>query len=330
MRRLAATALAVLALAMLALAPPAPAGEPLIMAVSYGPDNFHTKGALRLAQLAEAHSNGALAIRVVPRQDLHLTAQALPGAVAQGRPPMADVFMAEAGALSPVFGMSSLPMLVNTFDQAREMFELMRPVYESVADFQNLKLLYAAPWPPSGVFAMGPVTAESFGKQHLRVYDANSAAFFQSLGAKAQIMDLGEVPFAQRNGRLDMALTSSQSAMEHRFTDFFSHFTRLGYAYPLNMAVMNMVTWHKLDPTVQAALTRAASEVEAEQWQAARADDETATAFLASRGMTVVEPDDDTLRVFQAAAVPMIRTYLSETGDDTRRAWDAWRKGRAR
>jgi len=304
----------------------------LVMAASYDPGNFHTKGAQRLAELAAKYSGGTLDIRIVPRQDLGLAAKALPGAVGKGEPPLADIFMASAQPLSPVFGLSSLPMLVSTFDQAREMYNLMRPAYEAVCDFWDLRFLYAAPWPPSGIFAQGPVlTAEDLEKQYLRVYDANSADFFQSMGAKAQIMNLGDVPFAHRAGRLDMVLTSSESGMEHRFADLFSHFTRLGYAYPLNMAVIHVLTWLKLDPAQQAALTRAAKEVDTRQWLAAKANDKTATQFLASRGMVLVDPPAETVRAFQAAAVPMIRSFLHETGDDdVRRAWTAWREGRKR
>ncbi len=327
-------ALAILLLACLLGPSPWAWADPLqlVMAASYDPGNFHTKGAERFAELAKAYSHGSLDIRVVPRQDLRLTAKALPGAVGKGEPPLADIFMATAQPLSPVFGISSLPMLVGTFDQAREMYNLMRPTYESTCDFWDLKLLYAAPWPPSGIFAQGPVlSADDLAKQYLRVYDANSADYFQSLGAKAQIMDLGDVAFAQRAGRLDMVLTSSQSGMEHRFADLFSHFTRLGYAYPLNMAVMHVLTWLKLDPAQQAALERAAKEVDTQQWLAAIENDTMATDFLASRGVTLVEPTAEEVQAFQAAAVPMIRSFLHETGDDdVRRAWSAWREGRQR
>ena len=52
----------------------------------------------------------------------------------------------------PVFGLTSLPLLVSSYDEARALYDAAKFAYEAALERNNQRLLYAAPWPPSGFF----------------------------------------------------------------------------------------------------------------------------------------------------------------------------------
>ncbi len=84
-------------------------------------------------------------------------------AVADNAVQIADTLAGFFGGVDPILLLSSLPFVVSDVDEAKALYEIARPHYEQVFADNEQILLYASPWPPTGIWAKKPiVSADSF------------------------------------------------------------------------------------------------------------------------------------------------------------------------
>ncbi|NJB67238.1 TRAP-type C4-dicarboxylate transport system substrate-binding protein [Desulfobaculum xiamenense] len=256
----------------------------------YGPGNFHTKGAVNFAQKAAEYTSGAVVIEVHPGGSLGFKGPELLKAVKDGTVPMSDILMGVVAGSDEIFGLSTIPLIVNSYDEAKAYYDACRPFYDKACAKWNQKLLYAAPWPCSGLFTKAPF--EALGDIHglkIRTYDKNGAEFLKRAGGSPQSLPWGEVYSALSTGLIDSVLTSAVSGVDGKFWEVLGQFTKVNYAYPLNMLTINLDYWNALDAAQQEALLRAAAETETEQWAASRKAVEDSLAILAKQGIVITD-----------------------------------------
>ncbi len=58
----------------------------------------------------------------------------------------------------PIFGIDTVPFLATSYPAAKKLWDASRPAVEKKLDSQGLKLLFAVPWPPQGLFSKTAVT----------------------------------------------------------------------------------------------------------------------------------------------------------------------------
>jgi len=123
----------------------------------YGPTSFHTQGAMEFAKLVAKYTNGTVQIVVHPGGSLGFKGPELLKAVKDGQVPLSDILMGVVAGSEHIFGVSSLPRLVKSYKEARELYEKLKPLYKKAALKWNQIFLYAAPWPPSGLVTKKPI-----------------------------------------------------------------------------------------------------------------------------------------------------------------------------
>ncbi|WP_300671986.1 TRAP transporter substrate-binding protein [Desulfoluna sp.] len=279
----------------------------------YGATSFHTQGAMAFAKRVEAHSGGSVLITVHPGGSLGFKGPELLKVVKDGQIPMSDILMGVVAGSAHVFGISSLPRLVSTYDDARALYADAKPLYEKTARRWNQKFLYAAPWPPSGlVTKKAIVTRADIKGIKTRTYDKNGAEFLRAMGGMPLSMPWGEVYASLRTGMIDSVLTSSESAKNGKFWEVLSHFEPINYAYPLNMVTINLDYWNALSGAQQDAMMKAAAETELAQWQASQARSEEALKVIAAEGI-VITPESAALTAeLDAAASEIQKKFLKK------------------
>src|SRR5660397_85671 len=103
-----------------------------------------------------------------------------------------------------VFGISALPFVATSYDDAYKLYQLSKPAYDKVAKEWNQKMLYAVSWPPSGIYTDKPVNSTAdFTELKARTYDKNSANFVKMAGGNAVALPWGEVYSALRTGMVN-------------------------------------------------------------------------------------------------------------------------------
>jgi TRAP-type C4-dicarboxylate transport system substrate-binding protein len=291
----------------------------------YGANNFHTKGAEKFAKLVEKYSDGSVKITV------HAGSSLVKGnplkAVKNGTVAMTDMFIPFTSGGGKVFGISALPFIANSYEDAYRLYQISKPAYEKTFKKWNQKLLYAVSWPPSGLYTKKPIKSlADFKGLKTRTYDKNSANFINLAGGSAMALAWGEVYSALRTGMVNSVVTSSASGKDGKFWEVLSHFTKINYAYPLQAVTINNDYWKSLSKSQQQAVLKAAKEMEKAQWEASKNEDKVALEALKSHGMNISEATPELEKGLDNIAQKMLKEYLKDANSDIKKIFKEYRK----
>ncbi|MBO9538941.1 TRAP transporter substrate-binding protein [Herbaspirillum sp.] len=247
---------------------------------------------LRFAASTARMSNGEVAVTTLQEAANPYKGRDQVAAVSEGRAEIGTLFAGILGGSDPFFLLSSLPFLVDGFEQAQALFTCTRPELERHLAALNLRLLYATPWPPSGIWSARPVADIAALKAlDIRTYDDNSRGVFQRVGARSANLPFSALVAKLASGELNAALSSGDGGAGNRLWDHLGHFTAISYAIPLSYTVVNLETWNRLTPQQQAALTRAAQATEQESWSIVKNRIQENYARMSEHGMRLdLEP----------------------------------------
>lgn len=291
----------------------------------YGANNFHTIGAEKFAKLVEKYTQGSVQIVVHPGSTL-VKGNPLK-AVKDGTAPMTDMFIPFTSGGGKVFGISALPFVASSYDDAYKLYQISKPAYDAVAKKWNQKMLYAVSWPPSGLYTKKEVKSiADFDGVKARTYDKNSANFVQMAGGSAVALAWGEVYSALQTGMVNAVVTSSASGKDGKFWEVLSNFTKIGYAYPLQAVTINLDYWNSLSKDQQEAMLKAAKEIEAAQWEASKEEDRVALKMLIDNGMVVTEPTAELRKQLDEIGQKMLDEYLTDADSATKKIFAEYKK----
>lgn len=291
----------------------------------YGATNFHTKGAEKFASLVKDYTKGSVDITVHPGSAL-IKGNPLK-AVKDGTVAMTDMFIPFTSGGGKVFGVSALPFIASSYDDAFKLYQLAKPAYEKTAKKWNQKLLYSVTWPASGFYSKKELTSiKDFKGVKTRTYDKNSAAFVNKAGGSAVALPWGEVYSSLRTGMVDSVVTSSSSGKDGKFWEVLSNYTKINYAYPLQAVTINLDYWNSLDKNQKEAITKAASEIEKSQWEAVRVEEKTALEVLAKNGIKITEASPSLKKELDVIADELLTKYLDGANSDIKAIFKEYRK----
>jgi TRAP-type C4-dicarboxylate transport system substrate-binding protein len=129
---------------------------------------------------------------------------------------------------------------------------------------------YLGVWPagPQVLFCKKPIAklADVKGLK-VRVFDQNSAKFFQHLGATPIPLAFGEVHQSLSLGVVDCAITSALSANSASWPEVTTHMLPLGFQFAMNGYGIGLGTWKKFSPAQQSQLQTAFAAFEDDVWK---------------------------------------------------------------
>ena len=291
----------------------------------YGANNFHTKGAEKFATLVNDYSKGSVDITV------HAGSSLIKGnplkAVKDGTVAMTDMFIPFTSGGGKVFGISALPFIAQSYDNAYRLYQISKPAYEKTAKKWNQKLLYSVTWPPSGFYSNKSMTSISdFKGAKTRTYDKNSAAFVNQAGGNAVALPWGEVYSSLRTGMVNSVITSSASGKDGKFWEVLSNYTKINYAYPLQAVTINLDYWKSLTKEQQTAMLKAASEIEKIQWAISKEENKIALETLSKNGMSVTEASPELKAELDKIADDLLEKYLDGANSQIKNIFKEYRK----
>ncbi|MDN3718177.1 TRAP transporter substrate-binding protein DctP [Roseibium salinum] len=183
--------------------------------------------------------------------------------------------------------------LPKTPEEARNLFLAARSEYEAVFANNNQKLLWASPWPPSGIWAKKPVgDLDALAGLKIRTYDANGTITLLEANAAPIQLSWADVVPQLSTGGIEAVLTSAEAGANAKFWEHLDHFTEVNYAMPLNMIHINLDTWNDLSPEHQDAVLEAAKAAEDHVWQSVVTRVSENYTQMRSENMTVVSDVD--------------------------------------
>jgi len=295
-------------------------GEQWTLANEYPATSLPGEGdeffAREVANLTEGH----VSIVTMPDARMGYKSREQLAAVAQGKLAMADSFGGALGADEPVFALSSLPFAANGIGGARALYDAARPFYEKAFARHGQRLLYATPWPPSGLWSKDPAgTLAAIAGLRIRTYDATGAAIFSRLGAKPVVVSYAELAPKLANGEVNAVLSSGDGGAARNLWDHLPRFTQLDYAIPLSFTTVNEARWASLDDAERAAMLQAAQRTEARVWKALEVRVEENYARMRSHGVTIDTQVSPGLAArLRSEAAAALREWAESTGPDAR------------
>jgi TRAP-type C4-dicarboxylate transport system substrate-binding protein len=223
-----------------------------------------------------------------------------------------------------------LPLLTPSVAEARRLYDAARPAYERALSAHGQKLLFASPWPPSGIWAKRALTSnEALRSLRIRTYDASSAAVMQRAGAQAFNLSFNEVAAKLEAGEINAVLSSGDGGAGRALWKYLPVFTEINYAIPLSLVTVNLAAWNLLDAPARAAITAAAEETQARQWQQMEGRVAQNYARMKENGMqieTALSPE--VVDALAAASGVVVEEWLGKVGPAGREVVEGFRKGR--
>lgn len=264
-----------------------------------------------------AHYDGSIGYKSVDQFD----------AVGDGAIQIADTVMGAVAGIEPIFLLSSLPFIAGSAADAKLLFEVARPEYEAVFEKHNQVLLWATPWPPSGIWANSPITSrEELAELKIRAWDPSGVQTMSNAGANAVQISWADTVPQLASGAINAVLTSADGGVSVKFWEFLTNFTAVNYSMALNMTHMNKDVFDSLTDEQQQIMLDAAQIASNAAWAELGKRVEKNYEDMRANNVTITESVSPELRAaLVEAGEAVYANWLEKTGETGQALLDEYR-----
>jgi TRAP-type C4-dicarboxylate transport system substrate-binding protein len=313
--------------AMVAL-PFAAGAESWDMPVAYAASNYHTENAVQFAEDVKEATGGELEITVHPSGSLY-KGDEIKRAVQTGQAQIGERLISALGNEDPLFELDAVPFLATSFADARTLYEAQKPVLEEILNSQNMKLLYAVPWPPQGLYANKPIESKAdMEGVKFRAYNAMTARVAELMGAVPTQIEAAEISQAFATGVAESMISSGSTGYDRKLWEHTSHWYDTKAWLPKNMVMVNQAAFDGLPEDQQQALLDAAATAEERGWEKAEELADWYKEQLAANGMEVGEAGAELQKDLQEIGQIMTEDWLESAGEQGQQVIDAYQQAR--
>ena len=179
-----------------------------------------------------------------------------------------DAFAGPLESSDPIFGLATLPFVVQSIDVAKAVNAKARPLYARALAARGLKLLYLTIWPSTGIWSAQPLNdAEDLRALSVRAYDGNSTEVMRAVGATALNLPFNEAIAKVKDHSLNAILSSGDGGAGRKLWDDLRHFTPINYAMPISIAFVRQDDFDALPKDMQDQVEAAAAATEKSQFE---------------------------------------------------------------
>lgn len=263
------------------------------------------KGVTFFADRISESSAGKLEISVetvAPTMPFHMLGEAST---------FAHYYAPEFANIEPVLGLSALPVLAATLDEAETLLRIARPFYQSVLARHGQILLATEPWRPAALWSTFPI--RSFADlEGIRFAPANYVA--QRAGWKRLFERLGVQDASFFDAEL---MVSSGDGGNLKFAQEFGCFMELCLAVQLNFLTVSREAFDARSVSERDMIEAAGRDTELDLWSFTRELVRHGHREMAKRGVSVTaNPPSDVLAAFRRAAEPDVQDWVRSAGPD--------------
>ena len=313
------------AIALIGASGVALAGEKWDMPLAYAATNYHSENAAKFAAAVTEASGGELEIVTHPSGSLFKGGEIF-RAVRTGQAPIGERLISALGNEDPLFEVDALPFLATSFEEAMKLYKASKPALEKTLAEKGLKLLYAVPWPPQGLYNKTPVnsTADMKGVK-FRAYNAATSRLAELMGAVPTKIEAAELSQAFATGVADSMISSGSTGYDRKIWEHVKYWYNIQAWLPKNMVVANLEAWGGLDGKLQQIVLDAAADAEKTGWAKAEELSGWYAEQLAANGMEVGPAGDQLRADFMKIGETMSQEWLERAGDAGKAVIDAYK-----
>src|SRR5215216_5693034 len=213
-------------------------------------------------------SNGAITADITPPDQMGVDDKTMLRLLKLGVMDFAGMDISKMAGDDPRFEACDLAGLTLAPDKARAACE----AYRSVIDRQmqknwNVKLLAFGGNTPQVFWCRDVVGGlDSFKGKKIRVFNNTMRDFLGGVGGTAVSMAFAEVVPALNNGVVDCGVTGSLSGNTAGWNEVTKSIYPMSLGWSINVLAVNLNTWNRLDPKVQAFLLDQFKAYEDKMW----------------------------------------------------------------
>jgi TRAP-type C4-dicarboxylate transport system substrate-binding protein len=320
MKRLIAAALG------LALAAAASAQTKWDMPTPYPPTNLHTVNINQFAADIEKATGGKLKIQVHAGASL-FKAPEIKRAVQSGQAQIGEILISGYSNEDPIFGVDSVPFLATSYADAAKLWKVSRKTTEERFARQGMKVLYAVPWPPQGIYTNKPLASVADMKGlKMRAYNPATSKIAELVGAQPVTVQAAELAQAMTTGVVNANITSGATGVDSKAWEHVKYYYDTQAWLPKNIVFVSQKAFDALDKASQDAVLKAAADAEARGWKDSEEKAKGYLETLARNGMTVGPPSAALKADLKKIGDTMTADWVKSAGADGQAIVDAFKK----
>ena len=326
MKNLRKTLLSAVSGAVLCLSQTVIAAETWDMPLAYSATNYHSQLAAKFAENVNATAGDEIKIVTHPGGSLFKGSEIF-GALRRGLAPIGERLISALGNEDPIFEVDALPFLATSFDDSWKLYQASKPQMEKVLAKKGLKLLYAVPWPPQGLYANKPIDQVSDMKGlKFRAYNAATSDLANMMGAIPTKIEAAELSQAFATGVAQSMISSGSTGYDRKIWEHVKYWYDVQAWLPKNMVIVNQRAWKELSADTQKAVVAAANQAEKEGWAKAEELANWYKEELAKNGMTVDFPSAQLKKDFKNLGDKMVLNWVKKSGDEGKAVLESFDK----
>jgi TRAP-type C4-dicarboxylate transport system substrate-binding protein len=310
---------------LLALALPAFAQTKWDLPTAYPASNFHTENIQQFATDVDKATAGKLKITVHSNASL-FKAPEIKRAVQGGQAQAGEILLVNFENEDPLYGVDGIPFLATSYGSALKLYKASRKTLDEHFAKQGMKLLYAVPWPPQGIYSKRTLSSIADMKGlKWRAYSPATSKIAELVGAQPVTVQAAEVSQALATGVIDSMMTSGATGYDSKTYEHIKNFYDTQAWLPKNAVIVNQKAFDALDKATQAAVLKAAADAETRGWKLSEEKNGWYLAQLKDKGMVIVAPSEQLTADLRKVGNYMLAEWLRKSGDDGRKVIDAYR-----
>jgi TRAP-type C4-dicarboxylate transport system substrate-binding protein len=296
------------------------------MPTPYSPTNFHTENVNQFAADVDKATAGKLKITVHSNASL-FKATEIKRAVQSGQAQIGEILISGYSNEDPIFGIDSVPFLATSYADAAKLWKASRKPLEERFARQGMKVLYAVPWPPQGIYSNKPLASVADMKGlKMRAYNPATAKIAELVGAQPVTVQAADLAQAMTTGVVNANITSGATGYDTKAWESVKYYYDTQAWIPKNIVFVSQKAFDALDKATQQAVLKSAAEAEMRGWKVSEEKAKFYLEQLAKNGMTVGPPSAAMRTDLKKIGDTMTSDWIKGAGADGQAIVDAYRK----
>ncbi len=262
------------------------------MPTPYADSVFHTQNILEFISDIKTRTQGKLIIHIHSNASVFKSPE-IKRAVRSNQVPIGEILISQLGNENPLFQLDVLPLLATNYTQAQQLWSVSRQEIEKALAEQDLKLLYAVPWPPQGLYVKREINGlEDISGLKVRAYNAMMSQLVQLMGGIPTTVETPEIAQAFSTGVINAMMTSPSTGVSSQAWDYVTHYYDFQAWIPKNMVIVNEKAFKRLPAALQTSLLQAAQQAEQRGWKMSARETAEKIQILIDNGIKVMKPSE--------------------------------------
>ena len=296
------------------------------MPTAYPATNFHTENISQFAADVERASSGRLKIQVHANASL-FKAPEIKRAVQGGQAQLGEILLVNFSNEDPIYEVDGIPFLATSYADAMKLYRASKPTLEERLGRQGMKLLFAVPWPPQGIYSRKQINSAADMKGlKWRAYSPATAKIAELVSAQPVTIQAAELTQALATGVVDSYMSSGATGFDTKTYEHLKFWADTQAWLPKNAIIVGQKAFDALDKATQDALIKAAAAAETRGWASSQEKNNWYLDQLRKNGMTIYPASAQLRADMKKVGDTMTADWLKKAGAEGQAIVEAFRK----